>query len=107
MRILLEDRKTEQQYIAELHGIASQPPKRIRDLKAEGRIVKLNGRYTPFFFGESPRGQRQGNSRVNFELGGIWFHITGSPGHSNNLFEDLQDWNNSFDFVTDDQPMQV
>lgn len=104
-KILIKDRKTKQTFIAELHGIDSQPPARIRNSRARSRTVVLNGRQTQFYLGEDIRGERHGESRVNFELGGIWFHITGDPGTRNNLFADLRDEVRLFDFVTTGEPV--
>lgn len=90
--------ETEVEYTAMPHGIPSQPPASIRDYTAKSRDVLLNGMRTPFYFGTVAHG-----TRVNFQLGGIWYHITATepPNHNlPNLFNELEHLDHAFSFAT-------
>ena len=88
-------------YYAEKHTDDYQPPMGIRQFKALGRDVLLNGIRTTFFFGTG-----KNDTRVNFLFAGVWYHITMGDqtvdklGNRPNLFPLLKDLKNEFNFVT-------
>jgi hypothetical protein len=89
---------SEAEFVALMHTAQYQPPVSIRDYRALSREILLNGKRTAFYFGTG-----NNDTRVNFEFGGFWWHITECDQHPPvNLYPLLWDLGNHMNFVTVD-----